>query len=397
MAAFRTSLRLARTAALATPRIATPRVAFPAVRAFSTQPEAPKPEAPKPEAPKPEAPKPEGSKISTGSIAFVLALAAIGVSGYFLVDEPTLASWVGLTPRLSGRDGLPGEKDYQEVYNAIAALLEDESYDDGSYGPVVLRLAWHNSGTYDKATNTGGSNGGTMRFPYEAKDGANAGLEAARIRLEPLRKKFPWISHADLWTLGGVVAVQELGGPIIPWRPGRVDLPESESPPNGRLPDGAQGAQHLRNVFHRMGFNDQDIVTLSGAHVLGRCHTYRSGFDGPWTFSPVSFTNEFFTLLLDADWEPRKWEGPVQFQDIGTRSLMMLPTDYALVEDPTFKKFVVKYAKDEQAWFKEFTRVFSVLLELGVPQSNFDAAAKGLEKPGPITFKTTAEQENAQQ
>ena len=76
---------------------------------------------------------------------------------------------------------------------------------------------------------------------------------------------------------------------------------------------------------------------------------------------------------------------------------MMLPTDYALIEDPTFKKFVVKYAKDEEAWFKEFTRVFSQLLELGVPQSNFDAASKGLEKPGPITFKTTAEQENAQQ
>ena len=292
MATFRASLRLARTAALATPRIATPRVVFPAVRAFSTQPEAPKPEAP----------KSEGNKISAGSIAFVLALAAIGVSGYFLVDEPTLASVVGLPPRLSGRDGLPGEKDYQEVYNAIAALLEDESYDDGSYGPVILRLAWHNSGTYDKETNTGGSNGGTMRFAYEAKDGANAGLEAARARLEPLRKKFPWISYADLWTLGGVVAIQELGGPTIPWRPGRVDLPESESPPNGRLPDGAQGAQHLRNVFHRMGFNDQDIVTLSGGHVLGRCHTNRSGFDGPWTFSPVSFTNEFFTLLLDADW-----------------------------------------------------------------------------------------------
>jgi catalase (peroxidase I) len=27
---------------------------------------------------------------------------------------------------------------------------------DGSFGPVVLRLAWHASGTYDKATGTGG-------------------------------------------------------------------------------------------------------------------------------------------------------------------------------------------------------------------------------------------------
>ena len=33
----------------------------------------------------------------------------------------------------------------------------------GSYGPVLVRLAWHASGSYDKASNTGGSNGATMR------------------------------------------------------------------------------------------------------------------------------------------------------------------------------------------------------------------------------------------
>jgi catalase (peroxidase I) len=38
------------------------------------------------------------------------------------------------------------------------------SYDDGSYGPVLVRLAWHASGTYDKDSKTGGSNGATMRM-----------------------------------------------------------------------------------------------------------------------------------------------------------------------------------------------------------------------------------------
>lgn len=389
MAALRTSLRLACHAALA-PRL--PVRAVPAVRAYSTEP--PKP-APQPEAkPAPQPSQPE-QKNSTSSILFVLGLAAIGVSGYFLVDEPTLASWVGLADRPTGKNGLASEADYQRVYNAIAALLEDENYDDGSYGPVIVRLAWHSSGTYDKESNTGGSNGGTMRFPTEANDGANAGLEAARRRLEPLKKKFPWISHGDLWTLGGVTAIQELGGPVIPWRPGRRDEPESESPPNGRLPDGAQGAQHLRNVFYRMGFNDQEIVTLSGGHVLGRCHRNRSGFEGPWTFSPVSFTNDFFSLLVNDKWEPRKWDGPFQWQDLGSHSLMMLPTDYALIEDSSFKKHVQKYAKDEDLFFKDFANVFSRLLELGVPAQNFEAAAGGLEKPGPLVFKTTADQENA--
>jgi len=37
-------------------------------------------------------------------------------------------------------------------------------------------LAWHASGTYDTKTKTGGSNGATMRFEPEIKEGANAGL-----------------------------------------------------------------------------------------------------------------------------------------------------------------------------------------------------------------------------
>merc|ERR1719499_2190802 len=42
--------------------------------------------------------------------------------------------------------------------------------------------------------------------------------------------------------------------------------------------DGSAGAaQHLRNVFYRMGFNDQEIVALSGAHTLGRAFNDRSG------------------------------------------------------------------------------------------------------------------------
>jgi catalase (peroxidase I) len=40
--------------------------------------------------------------------------------------------------------------------------------------------------------------------------------------------------------------------------------------PDGRLPDAAQGAQHVRDIFYRMGFNDQEIVALLGAHALGR-------------------------------------------------------------------------------------------------------------------------------
>ena len=36
------------------------------------------------------------------------------------------------------------------------------------------------------------------------------------------------------------------------------------------LPDGAKDADHLRHVFGRMGYSDQEIVALSGAHNLGQ-------------------------------------------------------------------------------------------------------------------------------
>ena len=68
-------------------------------------------------------------------------------------------------------------------------------------------------------------------------------------------------------------------GPIIDMRYGRVDVVRGEEcPKEGNLPDGnapfGDGSQdapsHLRNVFHRMGFSDQEIVALSGAHTIGR-------------------------------------------------------------------------------------------------------------------------------
>ena len=145
-----------------------------------------------------------------------------------------------------------------------------------------------------------------MRFAPESDHGANAGLIAARDFLDPIKQKNPWISYSDLWTLAGVCAVQEMQGPIVPWRPGRQDRDVSACTPDGRLPDASKEQSHLRNIFYRMGFDDREIVALSGAHALGRCHTDRSGFDGPWTFSPTVVTNDYYRLLLEEKWNWKK-------------------------------------------------------------------------------------------
>lgn len=127
-----------------------------------------------------------------------------------------------------------------------------------------------------------------------------------------MTEKFPWISYSDLWILSGVTAIQEMLGPAIPFRPGRVDKDVASCTPDGRLPDGAKTQDHVRNIFNRMGFNDQEIVALIGAHALGRCHADRSGFSGPWTFSPTVMSNDFYTLLLNEKWQWKKWDGPKQ-------------------------------------------------------------------------------------
>ena len=45
---------------------------------------------------------------------------------------------------------------------------------------------------------------------------------------------------------------------------------------------------------------------------------------------------------------------------------MMLPSDIALIQDPKLRHFVEIYAKDEDAFFRDFAAAFSKLLELGI-------------------------------
>ncbi|QPG76853.1 hypothetical protein FOA43_004247 [Brettanomyces nanus] len=279
---------------------------------------------------------------------------------------------------------------YQQIYNDIAKRLREyDDWDDGSYAPILVRLSWHNSGSYDQHDHSpakGGSYSGTMRFDREQHDPENAGLTSATKFLQPIREKYADLSDGDLWTLGGVVGIQEMEGPKIAWRPGRVDQGEDAIPPYHRLPDASQTTgDYIRTVFHdRLGFSDREMVCLIGVgHAIGRCHTTSSGYDGPWTFSPTTVTNEFFKLLLNEKWEIKKWDGKKQYVDSKTKSLMMLPTDMVLKTDEKFRKYVEEYAKDSDKCMRDFSAVFSKLLERGV---KFPSATK------PMIFQTLDEQ-----
>ena len=246
---------------------------------------------------------------------------------------------------------------------------------DKDFGPTMVRLAWHSSGTYDRMTNTGGSGGGTIRFKEELAHGGNAGLDKAVKKLEPIKKRHPDISWADLIAYVGVVAIEEMGGPKLKFSYGRVDeLDPSTVTPDGRLPAADKGdgpgpktQKGLRDVFYRMGFDDRDIVALSGAHALGRCHADASGYVGPWTGTPLLFNNSYFVLLKGLKWEPNLETGKFQYKD-PSGNLMMLPSDIALVKDPKFKRYVDKYADKkggQDLFFQDFASAFERLELLG--------------------------------
>lgn len=217
--------------------------------------------------------------------------------------------------------------------------------------PIMLRLAWHDAGTYDAKTKTGGPNG-SIRNEEEYSHGSNSGLKKAIDWCEEVKSKHPKITYADLYQLAGVVAVEVTGVPTISFVPGRKD--SNVCPKEGRLPDAKQGAPHLKDIFYRMGLSDKDIVALSGGHTLGRAHPERSGFDGPWTKEPLKFDNSYFVELLEGESE----------------GLLQLPTDKALLDDPKFRHYVELYAKDEDAFFRDYAESHKKLSELGFTPSS---------------------------
>lgn len=285
------------------------------------------------------------------------------------VLAPVVFNWM-----VQGAAAQTGGRGRMVVPFILKSELADMIKKEPDWGPTFVRLAWHSSGTYDKMSKTGGSGKGTIRFKEELSHGANAGLDKAVAKLEPLKDKYPYVSYADLYTLAGAIAIETLGGPNIPWRGGRVDsMDPKDVTPDGRLPDADKGKPeatnaHLREIFGRMGFNDQELVALAGAHALGRCHPDASGYVGPWSPTPTMFNNAYYTLLLNLKWEPNTVNGKFQYKDPSGK-LMMLPSDVALLEDKEFRKYVELYAKDGKKFFEDFSEAFGKLLALGTTDS----------------------------
>ena len=246
---------------------------------------------------------------------------------------------------------------------------------DSSLAPFFVMLAWHSAASYSALTQQGGTDGANIRFPPESLWPQNRHTAPALRMLQQLTMRHN-TSLADVITLAGVVAVEQVLGPTITWRPGRTDSTASPLPPTlvPRIPSPRSSSNALHDAFTRLSLTPREMVALTAAHSLGRCHRTRSGYDGQWTHHPQRFTADFYRLMRNERWRPRRWDGPLQYENVHidadgreiSGGLMMLPSDLALLERNDTRVWVERYADDEGLLFDDFAAAYSKLLELGV-------------------------------
>ncbi len=91
---------------------------------------------------------PSGSSSKTGLYFGGAGLLAAGAGVYFYMNNGSIRNLKEGSSKETPGIFTPKQDDYQQVYNAIAKQLEErDDWDDGSFGPVIVRLAWHSSGT----------------------------------------------------------------------------------------------------------------------------------------------------------------------------------------------------------------------------------------------------------
>ena len=178
----------------------------------------------------------------------------------------------------------------------------------------------------------------------------------------------------------------------------------------GGVPDPLGSARDIKITFERMAMNHEETVALTaGGHTFGKAHgagdpslvdaapeaadialqglgwasahesgfgehTITSGIEGAWVNTPTEWSENYFRLLLDYDYEiVRSTAGAKQWQPINQREedmapdahnpskrvpTMMTTADMALKMDPEFRVISEKFRNDHEAFKDAFARAW---------------------------------------
>jgi len=267
----------------------------------------------------------------------------------------------------------------------------------------IVRLAFHDAGSFDSGTNTGGADGCVDMSASE-----NNGLEPIINALQPAVLAVQGrLSRADVWALAAGMAIEFAGGPDLEFHTGRVDS-SSCSGHGSRMPDAELGRAHIIDIFvTRLGFTERESATLMGAHVLGQATQGISGYNGPWVRNNDRFSNDYFRDLVDRRWNRNRqpnFGGMSRTQWDGPRNTMMLNTDIEIAFDTSggctraggrgrggcprasgnLSAAVTEFSqrRGQTAFFQAFPPAFKKLMSLGT--SVLDCPFSDCSTPGPF-------------
>ena len=130
-----------------------------------------------------------------------------------------------------------------------------------------------------------------------------------------------------------------------------------------------------------MGFNDQEIVALSGAHTLGRAFKERSGTvdEGYGDRNATKYTKSG-SAGVRGDGKPgvgmaggRSWStqwlafnnGYYGDVESANKELLQLSTDKVLFVDSEFRKYADLYGRDQSKFFEDYVKAHCKLSECG--------------------------------
>ena len=207
--------------------------------------------------------------------------------------------------------------DYKALKADLVKLMTDSQEwwpaDFGHYGPQMVRMAWHGTGTYRTLDGRGGGGRGQQRFAPLNSWPDNVNIDKSRRLLWPIKQKYGQkISWADLFVLTGNVALESMGFRTFGFACGREDVWEPDMDVNwgaeaewlnddkrfhddrelddnlaatqmGLIYVNPQGpnasgdylaaAKDIRATFSRMAMDDEEIVALiAGGHTFGKAH-----------------------------------------------------------------------------------------------------------------------------